>query len=121
MQIHSVIDVSDESEDPCVSDRHATSKSLWAGFGVLKNLKVPQISGSGTSILLFLVSGILALSLTFTKPHSYSSQTAFGNVFSLPWQRNQTQSVQVRRHGTVADAPADFSQCPLNDNWRRDK
>ena len=25
IQIHSVIDVSDESEDPCVSDRHATA------------------------------------------------------------------------------------------------
>ena len=97
-------------------------KSLCSGFGVLKNPKLPEMSGSGTSTLLFLVfRRSCPLSLTFTKPHSYSSQTAFGDVFSLPWQRNQTQSVKVRRHCTVADAPADISQCPLNDSWRRDK
>ena len=99
-----------------------SSKSLCSGFGVLKNPKLPEMSGSGISTLLFLVfRHSCPLILILTKPYRYSSQTALGNVFALPWQRNQTQSVKVRRYCTVADAPADFSQCPMNGDWRHDK
>ena len=98
------------------------SKSLCSGFGVLKNPKLPEMSGSGISTLLFLVfRHSCPLILILRKPYRYSSQTALGNVFALPWQRNQTQSVKVRRYCTVADAPADFSQCPMNGDWRHDK
>ena len=64
---------------------NSASKSLCSGFGVLKNVKLPQISGSGISTFLFLLfRHSCPLRFTLTKPHRYGSQAGFGNVFSLP-------------------------------------